>query len=74
MIWGDISSKGKSLLHIHDTSVDSEAYISCLEESLLSFAKRDFGRKEWYFLQDGARCHTSKTTSSWLNDHTINFL
>ncbi|KAL4469135.1 hypothetical protein ABPG72_020088 [Tetrahymena utriculariae] len=71
MVWGAVSMEGKCELYIHDTTVDSSAYITCLEKSLLPMIKAFYGRKKYVLFQDGARCHTSKQTLEWCQNKKI---
>lgn len=64
MIWGAISSTGKSKLIFIRGTVNSKKYQEILaeaEQSLLFLQ-----RKSFIFQQDGATSHTSKSTSEWL--------
>ncbi|KAL4454665.1 hypothetical protein ABPG74_021870 [Tetrahymena malaccensis] len=73
MVWGVICISVKSTLYIHSTSIDSDAYIQCLGDSLIPMGIQNYGnRKKWYLLQDGARCHTSKKTLDWCASNKVN--
>lgn len=64
MIWGAISSTGKSKLIFLRGTINSEKYQEVLTEaqqSLLTLQPKSF-----IFQHDGATCHTSKSTSEWL--------
>lgn len=64
MIWGAISSTGKSKLIFIKGTVTSQKYQEIMaeaEESLLTLQPKSF-----VFQQDGATSHTSKSTSDWL--------
>ena len=74
MVWGGVSFHGRSALHFFDSSVDSEEYQNAVQEAMLGC----LWDKEWMgcdpgvpyvFQQDGARCHTSKSTEDWLETH-----
>eukprot|EP00658_Telonema_sp_P-2_P071069 TRINITY_DN60393_c0_g1_i1.p1 TRINITY_DN60393_c0_g1~~TRINITY_DN60393_c0_g1_i1.p1 ORF type:complete len:371 (-),score=36.65 TRINITY_DN60393_c0_g1_i1:26-1138(-) len=71
MIWGAVSYHGRSSIHIFDGGVDSETYQDCLEQAYLPACFEGeylaLSRTHKYvFQQDGARCHTSKSTQAWL--------
>lgn len=64
MIWGAISSTGKSKLIFIKGTVNSQKYQEILaeaEDSLLGLQPKSF-----VFQHDGATSHTSKSTSDWL--------
>jgi arginine repressor len=74
MVWGAISYHGRTGLHFFDGSVDSETYQTaieqaylpaCFEEEWLALSES----QEYTFQQDGARCHTSKSSTEWLHEN-----
>jgi len=65
MVWGAISSKGKSKLIFTKGSVDSKIYQGILQEATPSI--RELHPKDFMFQQDGATCHTSKSTMDYLS-------
>lgn len=70
-IWGCISYNGRSSLHIHDGKVDSKVYQMCLTDAYLPcvYEKEYLAHKRKdpvTFQQDGASCHMSLATRSWL--------
>lgn len=70
MVWGSFCASGRGGLYFlpKNTTMNSESYISCLNDHLLTF----FGiHRCEFFLQDGAPCHTSKKTKKWLADNKI---
>jgi hypothetical protein len=73
-VWAAICHSGRSALHIHVGSINSEVYIECVEEALLPslYEKKWLGlnkRIKYVFQYDGASCHKSKLTLGWLRKH-----
>ena len=71
-IWGAISYDGRSTLHIHDGKINSEVYCECIKEAFIPalYEKDYLALKkgiEYEFMQDGASCHTAKSTYDWLD-------
>ena len=81
MVWGCISYEGRSALHFHDESVNSQVYQECIEDCLLPslFEEEWMGLdkdEEYIFHQDGASCHMSNSTAGYLETalpENINF-
>eukprot|EP00658_Telonema_sp_P-2_P077214 TRINITY_DN6930_c0_g3_i1.p1 TRINITY_DN6930_c0_g3~~TRINITY_DN6930_c0_g3_i1.p1 ORF type:complete len:125 (+),score=20.89 TRINITY_DN6930_c0_g3_i1:144-518(+) len=74
MVWGAITYTGRSALYFFDSKVDSEEYQKAVKEAMLDCLYEE----EWMncdpgnsyvFQQDGARCHTSKSTEIWLEEN-----
>ena len=71
MVWGGISRTGRTTLHFHDKSVNSTTYKECLSDAFLpaiddpEYLNHPAGQPG-HLQQDGASCHMSKTTVSWL--------
>lgn len=63
MVWGGISSKGKTDLQIIKGTIDSAKYQQILATAQPSIQK--LFPKGSIFQQDGASCHTSKSTKLW---------
>ncbi|EAR99244.2 hypothetical protein TTHERM_00627040 (macronuclear) [Tetrahymena thermophila SB210] len=66
--------KGKQIIiqrFIDDNSVDSQAYIKCLETILLPKVNSVYNRKKWMLLQDGVSSYTSKLTQMWCKEKKI---
>ena len=89
MVWGAMSSKALSELHIvpSRTLIDAQYYHDIILEGFLlpaldrtattgPLTERRFyhSMSESIFMQDNARCHTAKSTTKWLQDHGIQFL
>lgn len=72
MIWGCMSAQGTGSLYFVDGMINSDKYISMLQTALkpsISALKTKDG--EYVFQQDGASCHTSKKSMSWLRENDI---
>ncbi len=80
MVWGGVSGYGKTKLHLFlrraptrrnpnkevCVSVDSPVYQSMLAKRLLPDSKRIFKKKSWWFQQDGAPSHKSRSTIAFM--------
>lgn len=72
MIWGCMSAKGLGSLHFVDGIVNAVKYQSILEHHLLpSIKDLSSPEGEYIFQQDGATCHTAKTSKLWLQNHNV---
>lgn len=72
MVWGCMSAQGLGELAFIDGIVNSEKYQQILENNLLpSIDKLKNTHGEYVFQQDGASCHTSKSTKVWLENHGL---
>ena len=49
-------------------SIDSDKYQAVLAKAMPSIDTMFPGGTEWTFQQDGARCHTSRSTKKWLRE------
>ena len=67
MVWGAISSKGKSDLIIIHGTINSERYQEILGNAHPSI--RALHPKGFTFVQDNAPCHTSCSTKKWFEEH-----
>lgn len=79
MIWGIISSKGVGELHFVDGTMNSAQYINVLKTCALPqlsdwYGRRTARRRRYYYMQDGAPCHTSKVSLACLAQNKINVL
>lgn len=70
-VWGAISMKGPSPLAIFEGTVDSEAYQAILDKHLLPKIRTKF-QHGYRFQQDNARPHTSRSTTTWMEQNQIN--
>jgi transposase len=75
MIWGGISRKGQTPLHIirldEGEKVTSEVYVDCLENNLIESMNKKHGEKKWRLLQDNARPHVAENTLNYFNERNI---
>ena len=70
MLWGCFYGNKLGPIAFIDGSVNSNVYISVLQNKLLPFfqALRDDGATDIVFQQDNAKAHKSKLTGKWLKD------
>lgn len=74
MIWGCMAASGLGCFEFIDGTVNAAKYQQILQNSLLpSIEKLNVG-ENYIFQQDGAACHTAKTTKKWFGDHNLNVL
>jgi transposase len=59
MVWGAIGPDFKSELIICDGFINSEKYLTSLQQGFFNHANAHFQKWLWVFVQDGAPCHTS---------------
>ena len=70
MVWGAISTEGKSELIRFRGNVDARRYQDeALEPALLPF--KNAHQRRMKLMQDGATPHTARTTREWLYQHNI---
>lgn len=74
MIWDCMSGKGLGTLQFIDGIVNAKKYQSILETSLLPSIQKLHPENNIIFQQDGASCHTAKTTKKWFADRNINVM
>ncbi|KAI1283135.1 Transposable element Tcb2 transposase [Halotydeus destructor] len=70
MVWGGISTRGPTTLAEINGTVNSEVYQTILNEHYLMIS-RTLYPDGCIFIQDGATCHTSKSSMAWLRDHGV---
>ena len=75
MIWGGISRKGQTELHVYrldeGVKVNKEAYVECLDRNLVDSMDGKFGRTKWRFMHDNARPHITDYTSDFLEESGV---
>lgn len=72
MVWGCMSAQGVGQLAFIDGTVNSGKYQHILEHYLLpSINNLKNAHGEYVFQQDGASCHTSRSTRKWLQDNGL---
>lgn len=74
MVWGSMSANGVGKLHFIDGTVNAVKYQNILETNLLVSIPMLSPDGNFTFQQDGASCHTAKTTRKWLQDNNISVL
>jgi transposase len=73
MVWGAISSAGKSQLSFVTDSLNSDGYQKIISKLLMPFIKRKH-RNFLYFQQDNAPCHVSSASRAFLAQKKIPLL
>lgn len=74
MIWGCMSSRGVGKLNFIEGMVNAAKYQKILQDSLIPSIRKLHRNRELIFQQDGASCHTAKTTMKWFQDRQIEVL
>lgn len=76
MVWGCFSRNGVGHLYRmpEKTTIDSAVYQKILADYLIPSIDELHPDKNYIFMQDGAKCHTSKSTIAWLKENRINFM
>ena len=70
MLWGVITSYGKSKFTIVEGTLNSASYLKLLNDEFLPFYKQ-LRRRNLTFQQDNARPHTAKDTIAWFESKKI---
>jgi hypothetical protein len=52
-------------------TVNAEKYQEILQNSLLPTLQFLYPQDDFIFQQDGAACHTAKTTKKWFGEHNM---
>lgn len=74
MVWGCMSAKGLGTLEFIESTVNAPKYQEILTKSLLPSVQRLYPDGKFIFQQDGASCHTAKSTKKWFTDNNITVL
>jgi hypothetical protein len=74
MFWGCISHHGVGTLTPVDGNINTEKYISILDENLWPVVAQHFANRPWIFQEDNAPCHVSARANGWKTDNDINTL
>lgn len=77
MVWGAITSDGKSPLVFVDQGVkiNKEVYLKIiLKDALKPWADKHFKGKHWCFQQDSAPAHKAKIVQEWLKKELPDFI
>ena len=70
---GGISTLGKTSLHTITGTLNSQKYQEILNSHKKEI-KKLFGRKKWFFQQDGATCHRAKKSIKFIKDNLTNHI
>lgn len=71
MIWGCMSAQGLGKMQFVDGSINAVRYQNILQESLLPSISMLKHQDDFTFQQDGASCHTARTTMEWFRQNNI---
>lgn len=71
MIWGCMSAQGVGGMQFVDGSINATRYQNILKDSLLPSIPSLKHQDSFIFQQDGASCHTARTTKTWLLSKSI---
>lgn len=77
MVWGCMTRDGVGRLAVVDGTITAKRYQDLILEPKLLPSIQDLfegDRSRCIFQQDGAPCHTAKTSMKWLQDHHIEVL
>ena len=67
-------AQGVGHFHIIDGIVNSAHYQEILSQNLLPTMCSDNNLQNYIFQQDGASCHTAKSSKLWLKNNNISVL
>ena len=71
MFWGCITYYGVGTLTPVDGYMNSEKYITILDENLWPVIARHFSTRPYIFQEDNAPCHVSRMSNQWKCDNDI---
>lgn len=74
MFWGCFSSSGTGNLVAIEGRMNSDDYITILDENLKTSAQRLGLGRRWVFQQDNDPKHKSKSTTTWLQRNKVTLL
>ena len=69
--WGCICYSGVGTLTPIDGNLNTEKYISLLENNLWQVVAKHFGNAPWIFQDDNCPCHMSQGAKNWKNQNNI---
>ena len=71
MFWGCTTYFGVGTLIPVDGNINSEKYISILDDNLWPVVARHFANNPWTLQEDNAPCHVSQRTTAWKTENEI---
>lgn len=74
MIWGCMSANGTGNFQFIDGTVNALKYQEILSNNLLPSVEKLHPDGNFIFQQDGASCHTAKSTKNWFSQHEMKVL
>ena len=73
MVWGGISTRGKTPLKVARGSINADRYQDILEECLIQEMDTLYP-DGWVLQQDNASAHTARSTKDWMRERKIEVL
>ena len=73
MTWGMITPDGECIVKKMEGRIDSTGYQKTIEEPL-NYLDTKYGRGGYWFQQDNAAIHTSRSTSKYFEDRNVKLL
>ena len=74
MFWGCITYYGVGTLVAIDGNMNTDKYISVLDDNLWPVVVRHFSDRPWIFQEDNAPCHVSLRANQWKDENGIRTL
>ena len=74
MFWGCISYFGVGTLTPVDGNINTDKYISILDENLWPVVARHFVNTPWILQEDNAPCHVSLRANQWKTENNVQTL
>ena len=74
MFWGCITYYGVEILVAIHGNMNTDKYISVLEDNLWPVVVRHFSDRPWIFQEDNAPCHVSLRANQWKEENGIRTL
>jgi hypothetical protein len=71
MFWGCITYYGVGTLVAIDGNMNTDKYISVLDDNLWPIVVRHFSDRPWIFQKDNAPCHVSLRANQWKEENGI---
>lgn len=71
MVWGTITYHGAGILAFVDGNMNSQKYISVLDEHLWPVIVKYFANSPWHFMDDNCPVHRSRETEDWKHRNGI---